>query len=140
LEELKDAKNEELRAKLLAKFTEIIPPDAIVPAAFAFGIAGAGFDEGVFRADGGLWTAIKKDLDDAWEKMPRRKQRRSKKENNGKDCSIAEAAKYNDCVLLTRERNLAIVAEKHGVKARLITLGSGIRRRAVAVRKSMPQG
>jgi predicted nucleic acid-binding protein len=127
LEELKDAKHKDLRAKLLATFTEIIPPDALIPAAFAFDTAGAGFDEGIWRADTKLWTALLKDLDDAWEKMPRKKQRRSKKRNNAKDCLIAEAAKFNNCTLLTRERNLAMVAEKHGVKARLIALDSRIR-------------
>ena len=120
LEELKNAKDTNLRSKLLATFAEIIAPDAVIPAAFAFDIAGAGFEEGAWRSDGGLWRALKKDLDDAWQRMPKRRQKRRKKENNAKDCLIAEAAKFNGCTLLTYDPDLAMVAEKHGVKVRLL--------------------
>ena len=51
LEELKNTENDDLRSRLLTTFEEIIAHDSIIPAAFAFGIAGAGFDEGVWRSD-----------------------------------------------------------------------------------------
>lgn len=121
LEELKNTENNHLRSQLLTTFTEIIAHDSIIPSAFALGVAGAGLNEGVWRSDGGLWNAVKQDLDDEWAKMPTKKQKKSRRENNPKDSSIAEAAKSNDYILLTCDRNLAIVAEKHGIKVRLFT-------------------
>ena len=69
----------------------------------------------------GLWNALKKDLDDAWDKMPKKNQKKRPKENNSKDSSIAEAAKFNDCMLLTYDRDLATVAGKHGIKVLRLT-------------------
>jgi predicted nucleic acid-binding protein len=121
LEELKNAKDSVVKAELLSRFKAmIIDQGTQVPAAFAFDVAGAGFDEGILRSDGRLWHELKEELDTEWEKKLRKKKKNSKKENNLKDASIAEAAKFNDFVLVTCDCSLAAVSEKHGIKALLL--------------------
>lgn len=116
LEELKNTKDSERRSRLSETFTKIITATGVtLDAGFAFDIAGAGLNQGVWRSDGALYRALKNGLDEAWERKSKRDQRRSKKENNAKDALIAEAAKFNDCTLLTRDRDLATVAANHGI-------------------------
>jgi predicted nucleic acid-binding protein len=117
MEELKNSKNHDLRPRLLATFTEIVGAhEAMIAAALAFDIAGAGWGEGEWRSDGALWHSLKKDLDDAWDRKSKKQQKRSKKQNNLKDASIAGAAKFNDCILVTRDDDLATIAKKHGIE------------------------
>ncbi|HXN72251.1 MAG TPA: hypothetical protein VN861_06825 [Candidatus Acidoferrales bacterium] len=116
LEELKNIRDSRKRSRLMEKFTEIIDArGTMLHTAFAFDIAGAGFDQGHWRSDGSLYYALKKDLDDAWDRKPKKEQRRSKKQNNAKDALIAEAAHFNGCTLLTCDGDLAEVAAKHGI-------------------------
>jgi predicted nucleic acid-binding protein len=84
-------------------------------AAFSFDIPGAGFGQGEWRSDGVLYNALKKDLDDAWDRKPTKEQKRSKKRNNSKDALIADSAIFNGCTLLTCDSDLAKAAAKHGV-------------------------
>jgi predicted nuclease of predicted toxin-antitoxin system len=63
---------------------------------------------------------VMRDLDEAWQKKPRKKRKSSKKENNAKDASIAEAAKFNSFILLTCDSALAAVAAKHGIQIQLL--------------------
>ncbi len=121
LEELKNAVDVNLRSILLETVSEIVNHHgAMIPAAFALDIAGAGFSEGEWRSDGALWCALKKDLDEAWEKKSKKEKKNSRKENNLIDSSIAEAAKFNGCALLTSDGDLARVAAKHGIKVQFI--------------------
>jgi len=107
-----------------AKFKELIfDQKTIVPAAFAWNVPGAGWDQGEWRLDGKVWHDIKKALDDAVEKgwagqpqQPKEEEKKRKKENNSKDASIAEAAMFYGFTLITRDGALAKAAEKHGIK------------------------
>jgi hypothetical protein len=61
----------------------------VARSAFAFDVRGAGWDEGEWRNDASAYNAMKAALDEAWEKLPTRKKKKSKKENNAKDALIA---------------------------------------------------
>jgi predicted nucleic acid-binding protein len=121
LEELKNTRDAGIRMRLLSTFKEmIIDRKTQIPPGFAFGVAGAGFGEGEWRRDGTLWQLLKNDLDDAWENLPNKKKKSKKKDNNIQDASIAEAASSNGFILITGDRTLATVAEKHGIAVRRI--------------------
>jgi rRNA-processing protein FCF1 len=132
-EELKDTRDSEKRSRLMERFTEIIDaPGMMLRAAFAFDVAGAGFDQGHWRSDGALYYALKKDLDAAWDRKPKKEQRRSKRQNSAKDALIAEAAQFNGCTLLTCDGDLAEAAAKHGINVlRLSSDGSAFDRSSV---------
>lgn len=120
-EELKNTPDSELRSRLMGTCAEIIGSEkGMSHAAFSLDVAGAAFDNGAWRSNGALYDALKKALDDAWDRKPKKPQKRSKKENNSKDALIAEAAKFNDCVLLTRDVDLATVARDQGIKFRCL--------------------
>lgn len=121
LQELKEAKADSNRDRLLSLFKELVGVDRTIPAAFAFDVPGAGWNQGEWRNDGSSWQTLKKDLDEAWEKKPGKKRKSSKKENNAKDASIAEAAKFNKFILLTCDSALANVAAKHGVEVQFLS-------------------
>jgi hypothetical protein len=92
LKELKNAKDDNLRARLLSAFKEIVEDKAtLISPAFAFNVLGAGFGQGVWRSSSTLWQSLKDDLDAEWDKLPAKKKKRSKKSNNILDASIAEA-------------------------------------------------
>ena len=122
LTELNHAKPN-LRARLSALFKEmIVRNNRNIPPAFAFGVEGAGFDQGQWGGDAALWDAIKRDLDDAWDRKPNRQKKKSKRENNLQDASIAEAAKSNNFTLITCDKAFDAVGRKHGIKVLLLTL------------------
>jgi predicted nucleic acid-binding protein len=112
--ELNDASGD-LKAQLLSKFNEIVD-SKMVRSAFAFGVPGAGFDEGEWRNDANTYNAVKTALDEAWEKLPGRKKKKHKKENNAKDALIAEVAKLRDFSLLTCDSALADAAKANGIR------------------------
>jgi hypothetical protein len=118
LVELKNCKDDERRAKLLSKFGI----SELVPAGFSFGVAGAGWGEGEWHSEEKMWLDVKNELDLEWEKLPKDKKERSKKENNLPDASIAEAAHFHGCVLLTQDCTLDRVAAKHGITVLRIAL------------------
>jgi hypothetical protein len=108
-------------ASVKARFRELILDHGrIVPAGFAFDVLGAGWGEGEWRQDGRLWYALNKELDELLESgwanhPPKEEKQRQKKENNRKDASIAEAAKFNNFTLITRDCGLMTAATKHGI-------------------------
>ena len=122
LAELESTKDMQMRLMLTSLFREIVVENANINPAVAFGIAGAGFGQGEWRTDGGPWLALKKDLDEEWERRSSKQKKRSRKENNLRDTAIAEAALHNGCVLITRDEELAKVAEKHSIETILLTI------------------
>jgi predicted nucleic acid-binding protein len=119
LEELKDTQGDQKKQQLLSLFKELIP--SMIPPGLTWGVKGAGWGEGEWRTDGSLWDLLKKELDEAWARKPSRKRKSSNKENNPKDATIAEAAKFNDFTLLTFDKDVAEVCEKVGIKVQLLT-------------------
>lgn len=101
IDELKQTKNPERRAKLLKKFTETV--DEILPTeSFMLGVSR--LDEGKL-GDGISYDAIKKELDSL----------NGGKANNSKDALIAEIAMTKGYVLLTADFHLYQVADIHGI-------------------------
>src|SRR5579859_5100226 len=96
LSELESTKDTHTRERLSSLFKEIITGNAYISPAFVFGVDGAGFGQGEWREDGGVWMALKQDLDKRWELSRRTKRKKnSSKENNAQDSTIAEAAFHN---------------------------------------------
>jgi predicted nucleic acid-binding protein len=122
--ELAKTKSDAIRERLLSMFKEVIANNGsnIAPA-FAFDVDGAGWGQGEFR-NGEFGQKLLKELNDAWETRSRREKKKSKKENNLQDASIAEAAKFHNYTLLTCDEELATVAERNGVKVTLLRLGA----------------
>lgn len=118
--ELAKTKNNAIRENLLAMFKEMIADNgtSIAPA-FAFDLDGAGWDQGAHR-NGDVGQRLLKELNEAWENKSLRDKKKSKKENNIPDASIAEAAHFHNFTLLTCDEDLAKVAEKNGVKVLLM--------------------
>jgi predicted nucleic acid-binding protein len=90
------------RAALLETFHHINAETQ--PAAFSFDIPGAGWDEGKWT-DGQCASSLRSDLEALKPKF-----------NNWHDALIAEVALTNGFGLVTGDRNLEIVATKHGVR------------------------
>jgi hypothetical protein len=117
LAELERAPDIIKRQQLLDLFKEIITDkNGRINPGFSWGIEGAGFDQGEWRTDAGPWAAIKNDLDEEWERRSSKQKKRSRKENNFADATIAETALHNSCILVTGDEGLAKVAEKHGIE------------------------
>jgi predicted nucleic acid-binding protein len=120
-EELKNAKDDGLRSRLLSTFKETVEDNAtLIPPAFAFNVPGAGFGQGEWRSNSTLWQSLKDDLDAEWEKLPAKKKKSRKKSNNIPDASIAEAAFHNGLILVTSDELLAFVATKHQIQVQYL--------------------
>jgi predicted nucleic acid-binding protein len=124
LAELEDTKDPDVRHSVLSAFKEIVTGDADINPGFAPGIPGAGWGQGEWRSDGRPWLALRKDLDEEWERRSSKQKKRSPKDNNLKDAAIAEAALHNGCVLITRDKGLAEVAKKHSIETILLQIQS----------------
>lgn len=118
LAELENTKELHARQQRSVLFKEIV--NASINPGFAFGIPGAGWGQGEWRTDAGQWLELRKDLDEEWESRSSKEKKCSRKENNLKDASIAEAALHNGCVLVTRDGGLAKVAAKHSIETILL--------------------
>lgn len=99
-EELEATRNEYRREILLKKFSEIVK-STIPTETRIFGISR--FGQGNF-GDGKLHTSLQSSLDNV----------NDKHRNNTKDCLIAEVAIKKGYTLLTTDRDLKEVAQKHG--------------------------
>jgi hypothetical protein len=106
LSELKATNDPDRRAKLLSTFSDVAPE--IEYASFSFDIPGAGLDEGGWREDYHA-TELRTDLEAMKPKI-----------NNWQDALIAEVALCGRYGLATSDRNLAIVAARHGIKVYLV--------------------
>jgi predicted nucleic acid-binding protein len=123
LAELENTKDTHTRVRLSSLFQEIITGNSNICPAFVFGVDGAGFGQGEWREDGGVWMALKQNLDERWELTRRaKKKKNSSKENNAQDATIAEAAFHNGCILITCDTDLAVVARKHSIETILLKL------------------
>lgn len=103
LRELDGTKNTVRRAALMDTFHHLAP-ELVHTESFALDIPGSGFDESKW-SDGKLATMLKHSLD-ALNKS---------KHNNWHDAIIAEVALVNGYGLVTNDRDLAKVAEQHGI-------------------------
>ncbi len=102
IDEINNTKDTERRARLFLMFAEMRPQ--VVPTeSFVWDVSR--WDQGKW-SDGVLFEKLKQDLD-ALNKS---------KSNNARDILIAEVAIANGYTLLTADRDLAAVAEKHGGK------------------------
>jgi len=102
IDELNNTKDAERRARLFLMFAEVRPQ--VVPTeSFVWDVSR--WDHGKW-GDGILYEKLKHDLD-ALNKS---------KANNARDILIAEVAIANGYTLLTADRDLATIAEKHGGK------------------------
>lgn len=123
LAELERTPDNGTRAQLSALFKEIITDkNGRINPPFSFCVNGAGFDQGEWRTDGAAWLALKNDLDQEWESRSSKKKKRSREENNIRDATIAEAALYNGCIMLTGDEGFALVVAKHGIEAQLVDI------------------
>jgi predicted nucleic acid-binding protein len=106
LEELRKTPDPIRRAALIKAFNDIAPE--LLSPAFAFDIAGAGLDEGSFRQD------------DRAAKLHADLEKIKSKFNNWHDALIAEVALLHGYILITTDRTLARVAERHGLSVHLV--------------------
>ena len=102
IDEINNTKDAERRARLFLMFAEVRPQ--VVPTeSFVWDISR--WDHGKW-SDGVLYTRLKQDLD-ALNKS---------KSNNARDILIAEVAIANGYTLVTADRHLAAITERHGGK------------------------
>lgn len=99
LDEIVRTKDEDRRAHLLAVFKDVATA-AIPTATFIAGYSQAGMAS---VSNGTVYNAIRRDLDAL----------NNSKRSNFADALIAEATIANRCTLLTADRDLADVTEKH---------------------------
>lgn len=100
-----DATRDPVRRSALNGVLESLNPEVVAAESFALDVAGAGFDEAKWNHDPRV-NGLKKDLDAL----------NNQKENNLQDALIAEVALLNNYILMTADRDLATVAEKHRIQ------------------------